>query len=358
MVSHACAVATNRAVYAALAERGERVELVVPTRWRDAYVPAGYDTPLDGDLSGHVHPSRVAGQGRPQRHVYLARCAATLRRLRARVVVVEEEPFSVAALQWSLAARRARVAYGVQVAETLERRLPAPVARWRTSVLAHAAFVLARSPGAAELARRWGARGVVEVVPHDVTAHEPRTEPDGPFTVAYLGRLVDEKGVVDLLAAVTGLEGVRLLVAGAGPLEAVVRGAGASVEYAGALGHDLVDGVYARAHVTCVPSRVVTGWEEQFGRVVVESLVRAVPVVATSTGALPWVLATTGGGVLVAERDPAALGVALAALRDDRAATRALGATGRDGALGTFSTRAVATVLEGLLARVSPRAVP
>jgi glycosyltransferase involved in cell wall biosynthesis len=355
VVSHACVLATNRDVYATLAAGGLPVELVVPARWRNEYRPDGFAPDPPGALDGHLHALRVLGAGRPQRHGYLARAAAVLRRLDANALLIEEEPFSLAALQWSRAARRARVPYGVQVAETLDRDMPVPVARWRHAVLAGAAFVVARSPAAAELARRWGAQVPPDVVPHDVADAAVVAGPAGPFTVAFVGRLVEEKGLGDLLAAVEALEGVRLVVAGAGPLADDVRRAAPRVEYLGAVAHEDVGGVYARAHVTCVPSRTTHDWEEQFGRVVVESLARGVPVVASSTGSLPWVLSVVGGGVLVAERDPRALAGALGQLRDDPGAARALGEAGREGVRQAFSTPVVAARLADVLDRVSSR---
>ena len=72
-------------------------------------------------------------------------------------------------------------------------------------------------------------------------------------------------------------------------------------------------------------------------------------MVATATGALPWVLETTGGGVVVPERDPAALAAAIAGLRDDPARARSLGEAGRTGALAAFSTDVAAAALAGAL---------
>jgi glycosyltransferase involved in cell wall biosynthesis len=354
VVSHAGVVAANRAVYAAVARDGARVTLVVPARWRDAFAPGGYAAEPDGPLAGSVRRAAVLGIGRPQRHAYLERAGRTLRRLDPDALVIEEEPFSLAAAQWARAARRVGVPYGVQVAETRERALPALVARSRDRVLRDAAFVLARSPLAADRARAWGASGEVAVVPHDVALSEVGETPDGPFTVAYAGRLAEEKGVEDLLVAVRSID-ARLVVAGDGPLRAAVSAAGPGVELLGPLAHGAVATVFARAHATCVPSRTTATWEEQFGRVAVESLAAAVPVVATATGSLPWVLSTTGGGVLVPERDPAALAGALGRLRDDPAATRALGLAGREGVVAAFSTGVVAAGLRGLLERVRER---
>ena len=105
VVSHACVLASNRAVYAALAERGATVELVVPSRWRNEYRPDGFAADPPGERGGHLRAVRVLGEGRPQRHAYATRAASLLRRVHAGVVLIEEEPFSLAALQWSRAAR-------------------------------------------------------------------------------------------------------------------------------------------------------------------------------------------------------------------------------------------------------------
>ena len=134
IVSHAGVLSANRAVYGELAGRGVGVELVVPAAWRNEYAPGGFAAHGAGGLLGHVHPTRVVGEGRPQRHAYLARAARVLAALGATTVLIEEEPFSVAAVQWSRAARRRRVPYGVQVAETLDRPMPRAVVRWRTRV--------------------------------------------------------------------------------------------------------------------------------------------------------------------------------------------------------------------------------
>jgi glycosyltransferase involved in cell wall biosynthesis len=279
-----------------------------------------------------------------------------LKDLGARVVLIEEEPFSLAAAQWSRAAKSLSIPYGVQLAETLPRSLPSPVAASRDRVLRDAAFVVARSPAAATLASTWGATGDVVVIAHGVDEAPMRPDPSGPFTVAFVGRLVEEKGVDDLLAAARQLDGViRVVVAGDGPLAGRVRSAGSGVELLGAVPHDRIGDVYAQAHVTCVPSRTTPRWEEQFGRVLVESLVRGVPVVAASTGEIPWVLGLTGGGTLVRESDPAGLADALTRLADDPLGTAELGRTGRSGVLAHFTNRAAAHTLLEVLGRLSGR---
>lgn len=347
-MSHAAVVASNQGVWAALARRGHDVTIVMPARWSNEYA-RDVDEHVAPELAGRVVRLPVLGRGRPQRHAYVASASRVLARTRPDVVVVEEEPFSVAARQWIGPCTRRGVPCFVQLAETIDRQLPALAARSSRRVLREASGVLARSATAARLAAAWGARGRIEVVPHSVAPAAARPVPPGPPVALFVGRLVEAKGLADLLAAIERLGGaVSLLVAGDGPL----RDAAARAEHVRFLGpvpHDEVGALYAQAHVTCVPSRTTPTWAEQFGRVVLESLVRGVPVLASDSGELPWLLGATDGGVIVPEGDVTALAEALGRLGADGAMAAALGARGREGVLARFTDDAVAEQLEGLV---------
>lgn len=84
-----------------------------------------------------------------------------------------------------------------------------------------------------------------------------------------------------------------------------------------------VPAVMAGLDIVAVPS-----WEEPFGRVVVEALASARPVVATAAGGIPEIVEHGRTGLLVPPRNPAALATALVALcrKPDLRAT--LGACG------------------------------
>ncbi|WP_448809717.1 glycosyltransferase family 4 protein [Agromyces bauzanensis] len=62
------------------------------------------------------------------------------------------------------------------------------------------------------------------------------------------------------------------------------------------------DGAYAAADLVVAPSRV-----ESYGMVVAEALARGIPVVAARVGGIPEAIGASGGGILVAPDDPAAL---------------------------------------------------
>src|SRR5207248_6036764 len=82
-------------------------------------------------------------------------------------------------------------------------------------------MVLCVSEALTETARRLGAREV-RVVPVGVTVPDVTVEPDDPPHVLFVGRLSEEKGVLELLEAARDLP---LVVVGDGPLRERVPGA-------------------------------------------------------------------------------------------------------------------------------------
>jgi glycosyltransferase involved in cell wall biosynthesis len=349
-VSHAAAAPANQDLYEALVSLGWRVHLIMPDRWRDGFNGRPFKTQLKPALAGCGRRVRVVNPGRPQRHAYLARLRPMVRQIRPDVAFVEEEPFSASAWQWGMALHRTGVPFGVQHAENLERRLPQPAPYFRRAVLARAGFVAARSPRAAELVT--GIRA--EFVPHPLPTWRPAPGPaeNGGFVVGYAGRLVEAKGIRDLLAAVERLPDVRLLVVGDGPLRQEVQVAAhrtGRVEILTDVRHAMMGAVYSRMQVLVLPSRTTPTWTEQFGRVLVEALASGVPVIGSSSGEIPWVIEMTGGGLVVPEGDVKSLSDAICQLRDDPERRRTLAATGKQKVLSTFSVSAVAEQMSGLL---------
>jgi glycosyltransferase involved in cell wall biosynthesis len=169
------------------------------------------------------------------------------------------------------------------------------------------------------------------------------------------GRLVWEKGHQDVLRAVAALRrGIvtapdgttlrpRLLIVGDGPeRERLQRYAGElgvaeAVELRSFVPYDQMPGVYAQANCLALGSLPVWSWEEQFGMVIAEAMAAGLPLVLSSSGAIPEVGGE--GATYVAPGDWIGLAHALAsgpldatppsaALRE-RAATFSVEAAGR-----------------------------
>jgi glycosyltransferase involved in cell wall biosynthesis len=140
--------------------------------------------------------------------------------------------------------------------------------------------------------------------------------------VLSAGRLVWEKGHQDLLRALAllrlrGRHDVRALIVGQGPEERVLRalasdlGLEGAVEFRGGVPHHEMPSLYAHASCLVLASLPVRFWEEQFGMVLAEAMAAGLPVIASTSGAIPEVLG--GGGDYVAPGDWVGLADALAA---------------------------------------------
>jgi glycosyltransferase involved in cell wall biosynthesis len=358
VVSHPSVLAVNQAVYLSMKRSGWNPLVVVPDRWRHEYAREPFPAQTLPGMEGSVRPLRVALAGRPQRHFYLTRPSALLQEWRPAAVFLEQESFSVPALQWGRAARRTGIPFGVQADENLDRELPRPATVIRDWVLRHADFVAARSPAAADLSERWGARGHIALVPHAVPEWPvpARSAGDDTFTVGFAGRLVQEKGVWDLVEATDGLGGpARLVFVGDGPLRsdlAAATSSARSVEIHAGVPHDSMAAEYTGMDVLVLPSRTTPQWAEQFGRVLVEALWCGVPVIGSDSGEIPWIISDTGGGVVYPEGDVAGLRRRLLELRNDPGLRCCLAAQGRAAVERRYTAAACGQTLGEVLARV------
>ena len=344
VVSHPAVLETNQVVFALLRQQGVDVHLVTPSLWRHDYSPSAFVPSTSPELEGVHTLLPVRGMGRPQRHRYRSGVGALLDRVKPDVVYVEEECFSLSADQWSRACRRRGIPYGLQAWENLDRPLPWPIKRLRARVLRHADFVLARTPAAAHMVGAWGARGRVEVVPSPVPSpfSDNRQRHEG-FVVGGAGRLVEQKGFLDVAEVVSSLPGAEFVVAGDGPQRRALQEAGVRVVTNAT--HAAMPEFFSSLDVLVLWSRTTPTWAEQFGRVLVEALAQETPVIGSSCGEIPWVIGTTNGGIVVPEGDKDALRAALMELRDDPDRRAKLGRAGRTAVEAQFS---IASAARGL----------
>jgi len=105
--------------------------------------------------------------------------------------------------------------------------------------------------------------------------------------------------------------------------------------------------LYQRATLVAVPSRY-----EGFGLPAAEAMACGTPVVACRAGALPEVLATGGGGILVERDDPEALARGLRSLLEQPQLRAELGARGRAGIAAAYAWPRIAEATAEVYAEV------
>ena len=153
-------------------------------------------------------------------------------------------------------------------------------------------------------------------------------QPGGTVLAGYVGRLATEKRV-ELLAKVTTLPGVRLVIVGAGPAEAMLRQYLPDAIFLGERRGDELAAIYASLDVF-----VHSGPYETFGQTLQEAAASGLPVVAPAAGG-PLDLVNDGvTGYLVRPDDADAFAVAVQKLAADPAKRAAFGAAGRRKVLG------------------------
>ncbi|HZO97815.1 MAG TPA: glycosyltransferase [Gaiellaceae bacterium] len=264
------------------------------------------------------------------RHFGIAYGGGILQNLRARPWLLLLLPAFLAA--FARAARRAARDADVVHAHWIPSALPALATGkpyvlqvWGTDVelarrapwlarplVRRARVVVAASSFLAEAARGLGARDV-RVVPPGVDVPDHVGPPAEPPHVLFVGRLSEEKGILEFLEATEGLPRV---IVGDGPLRDRVP------EAVGFVPHAEVGAYLERAAVVCVPSR-----REGYGMVAREAMAYGRPVVATRVGGLADAVEDGVTGLLVESGDAAALRAAVERLLGDRALAASLGAS-------------------------------
>lgn len=186
----------------------------------------------------------------------------------------------------------------------------------------------------------------VEIVPNGVPERPPRGRLEGVPVIGYAGRLAPEKGVFVLADALRELvrrgQNFRFLVAGDGPLRAqfLARleeyGLSGRTEYLGHTTREAMEQRFDELWVQAAPSL----WDEPFGNVATEAMMRGTAVVATGRGGFADIVEDGVCGFQVPPGDSDALAGALERLTSNRDLAERFGQAGRSRALAKYSEAA------------------
>ncbi len=143
---------------------------------------------------------------------------------------------------------------------------------------------------------------------------------EGPPVIGYLGRLVEEKGATQLTRVLDRIRTPwRALFVGNGPLEGALRcwaaRYGDRVRIATGVRHHQVPPYLNAMDLLCAPSQTRRGWREQFGRMIIEGFAAGLPILASDSGEIPYVVGEAG--VIVSESDEGAWTAALGDLLEN-----------------------------------------
>lgn len=281
-----------------LAALGHDVQLLVPKVFRELPT-ATVAKPRSDSIT--VTPIGLYG---PRRNPFFfynpLRIAFLLARSKADVIDIHEEPYSLAALSVLigrlLARSRAKIVF--RSSQNEFKSYPVPFSSIQRLLFRVSSEAYVPSEQAAQVLRQKQFERTVTIVGNGVTVpSQRRIEPSSSeaLEVVCVGRLIERKGVQDLVEAVARCKSqVNLTLVGTGPLESQLQSRvddlpelAGKVTFTGAVSVEEAATIMQRSDVICVPSHELPGWSEQFSRALVEGMANyCVPLVSNS-GALP-----------------------------------------------------------------------
>jgi glycosyltransferase involved in cell wall biosynthesis len=352
-VSKILVVAAYRRKLDEIAARPEVDELVVvtPPVWREPGGRALVFEPSDGPTPYTLRVEPICFNG--NYHLFFwPRLGRVLHEVRPDLVHLDEEPYNVATALGTWQAQRIHAPSVFFAWQNLPRRYPPPFRWLEQSVFRHSAHAIAGSDEALQVLRTKGYPGPASVIPQfgvdpELFAPGPPPPTGNQPVIGFISRLVEEKGIFVLLAALAGLScNWRLHVVGSGPREQDARRRAAEL--------GLADRIVWERGVpsTRIPERLRTfsvlvqpsvtrrHWKEQFGRALMEAMACGVPVIGSSSGEIPNLIGDAG--LVFDEGNSEALRAALRRLLEDTELQSELRQRGRTRIMERFTHQRIA----------------
>jgi glycosyltransferase involved in cell wall biosynthesis len=331
-----------------LARLGVDLTVIVPARWGNEQLEvqeaAEYKIRiLPCVFSGHNHF-----------HFYRSRVAP----LDADLVHLEEEPWSLVTYQFVRACVKEHKPVVFFTWQNIYKNYPPPFNYFERFSFRHARAAIAGNEAAGEILRARQFSKPITVIPQlgidpnffykrDVAQHRTRLGLADKFAIGYVGRIVREKGISDLIQALALLPDrcVLVLVGGGEFLRdaeqlAKQLGVASRIRWIQQVSSLQVPEYMNILDVLVLPSRTTRRWKEQFGRVLIEAMACETPVVGSSSAEIPHVIGDAG--LVFPEGDVAALTEHLRRLYDSPDLVALFGARGRDRVLQRFTHRCIA----------------
>lgn len=368
VVSHACVVDVNQQLFAELAKFGDlEIALVIPSV---------FNTDLRGKLKfsvlsnfdGKIFAMRplFAGKnrllGNKGMHLYFyPYWWKPVREFKPDIIHIDEEPWSLSALQFALSGAKTKAKILFCSFQNICRQYPPPFSLFERVVFSISNCAVARSDGIRDVLLKKSYLKRIFVIPWAVELKRfcPRNMSVlrrklglNSSVVGYIGRLTEEKGIIDLVQSLSILsrKGVNFqsLIVGNGPCKEKVKwtidnlGLNGLIRITPAVPHNEISKYYNCIDILVVPSYTTKNWKEQFGRVLIEAMAYGVPVIGSSSGEIPNIIRKTGGGLIFQERNIKDLATKICELLKDERKRKEFGRRGREKVTQLYSNEVVA----------------
>ncbi|NEP07058.1 MAG: glycosyltransferase family 4 protein, partial [Okeania sp. SIO4D6] len=327
VASHTYIVDLNREKLRALAqlEPGIEVMVVVPKRWNPKGVQSQIvETQFIDEGSFQVVPISNYSENNQALLTFGPDLISLLRKFKPDIIQVEQGSKALTYAQFitfnKLLGLKAKNLFFTWW--NLPYTLKFPISLLESYNLKNTDGIVAGNKDGEDILRERGYKGPIKVMPQlgvDESLFKPETQPElkdslgiktDDFVVGFVGRFVEEKGLLTLTEALGGLQEKpwKWLLLGRGELQSTL------LEKAAKLGikerlilvesvpHDHVQKYINLMNTLVLPSETTykfktltsVGWKEQFGHVLIEAMACQVPVIGSDSGEIPYVIGDAG----------------------------------------------------------------
>jgi len=349
MVSKSQVLGAYHGKLRSLAKHGIDLTVITPPRWGTDKLEIRNTV----DYKLRVLPCLLSGY--THFHFY----TAPIGPIEADLVHLEEEPWSLVTYQFMrrcVSLKKPTVFFTWQ---NINKKYPPPFAYFERYAFAHAGAAIAGNADAKNILAKRGFSKPVTVIPQfgiDTEIFRKRDVfelraklgiANDTFIIGYVGRIVEAKGIADLIHAFSLLpESCTLVLVGGGEFlisakQLVQRlGVSARVRWVPRVVSLEIPQYMNLFHVLVLPSRTTPRWKEQFGHVLIEAMSSETPPVGSSSGEIPNVIGDAG--LVFREGDVPDLAANLRALMEAPGYRASLGSKARNRVLRKFTDDKIA----------------
>ncbi len=301
LVSKAQVMGTYHAKLRELASLGVELTVIVPPRWGKQEL----EVRTAQEYEIRVAPCALSGHN----HFHFYRWGGPIA---ADLVHLDEEPWSLVSYQFIRACVIQQKPVLFFTWQNLYKRYPPPFNFFERFAFKHAQAAIAGNEEAGDVLRARQFVKPISVIPQfgvdanffcrrNVLGLRTGLGLADKFVIGYVGRIVKEKGIADLIQALVLLpERCVLAVVGDGDFRmraeqrAQDLGVAHRIRWIRQVSSFSMPEYMNVFDALILPSRTTRRWKEQFGRVLIEAMACETPVVGASSGEIPKVVGDAG----------------------------------------------------------------